>query len=74
LSGSPAVVLRLVSGVTPDLLAQFRRTEATESSAIAVFPEAEVVGESSAAAYAAALKWRGRHAGDGAAQKGKEET
>jgi SulP family sulfate permease len=62
-----------LSGVTPDLLKQFRRAEAAESSAIAVFPEAEVVGESSAAAYAAALKWRGQHAGDSAAQ-GKEET
>jgi SulP family sulfate permease len=62
-----------LSGVTPDLLKQFRRAEAAESSAIAVFPEAEVVGESSAAAYAAALKWRGQHTGDSAAQ-GKEET
>jgi hypothetical protein len=62
-----------LSGVTPDLLTQFRRTEATESSAIAVFPEAEVVGESSSAAYATALKWRGQHTGNGAAQ-GKEET
>ena len=63
-----------LSGVTPDLLTQFRRAEAAESSAIAVFPEAELVGESSAEAYAAALEWRAQHAGDRAAHGGKEET
>jgi SulP family sulfate permease len=63
-----------LSGVTPDLLTQFRRAEAVESSAIAVFPEAEVVGESSAAAYAAGLAWREEHVGKDPAREGQKET
>ena len=51
-----------LSGVTPDLLMQFRRGGPADSSAIDVFPATELVGESSADAYRAAAEWRRTHA------------
>jgi SulP family sulfate permease len=62
-----------LSGVTPDLLAQFRRTEASGASAVEIFPASELLGESSAEAYAAALDWRGRRADETSANQVKGE-
>jgi SulP family sulfate permease len=63
----------ILSGVAPDLLEQFRRAEATDSSAVEVFLGTELVGESSSEAYAAALDWRARHEG-GIPREGEQET
>ena len=48
----------LLSGVAPVLLAQLRRAEHAETKGIEVYPQTDVIGESSAAAYAAGRAWR----------------
>ena len=69
-----AVAVSSSSGVAPDLLEQFRRAEATDSSAVEVFPGTELVGESSSEAYAAALDWRARNAGRKHPREGEENA
>jgi len=48
----------MLSGVAPDLLAQLRRAEHAEAKGIEVHPQTDIIGESSAAAYAAGCAWR----------------
>jgi SulP family sulfate permease len=47
-----------VSGVSADLVKQFRRTGQEDSADVKVFGETNVVGESSHEAYRAAVEWR----------------
>lgn len=48
----------LLSGVSPDLLAQLRRTQHGQDDGIEAHPATDLIGQSSAAAYSAGRAWR----------------
>jgi SulP family sulfate permease len=63
-----------LSGVTPELLEQFKRAEATAAPDIDVFPATGLLGESSSDAYAAAVAWRQEQAAAHPTRHGEDLT
>ena len=48
----------MLSGVAPELLAQLRRAERADAKGLQVYPQTDLIGESSAAAYESGRAWR----------------